>query len=475
MKQEDVLTGIATRAAAVHALEPVSLRLSLLQRGRFAFSVVSSNLREEFPFLWNGREEMADCEIEQVDRLFRWFVKQIIEFPEVSERPEAELAKLLAVAEMLDCDDRLWDEVYQIAPSVSGRLLATMANLIKECHLNAEEILTRGRLSAGHVQAILADIASGNWKSLEWVLGPLWMDYRAPIKLQAAAALYRYDSSLLQSVLEDVHEFFEVASFTHHLPAKSSLRFALESKNWTFKFWAFHHSVRHAMQDAEVHSTEWEMLLTEASNNPTEWSRWLAVLNEHPSRYPQIQCALGNALARASGKALDTYIKSISAHTSAAAREPIAVALTAFRRKAASRERKRVWRAAFERWEQWDFGCTEQSESLFRVASSAFDFPVIGYLTECLDAEGRDNLVAQLEVRAAALQRTWHADKTFAITERFKLISAFQLLARAKAVSAGETDWLPGASLVKPPWEDGSLYRSLTYDNYLSKSTFLDS
>ncbi|WP_148278572.1 hypothetical protein [Burkholderia sp. KJ006] len=474
MKQEEVLIGIAERKATVHPLEPASLRFSLLQHDGPAFDLVLSNLLEEFPFLWNGREELTDFELEQFDRLFGWFVVQFVEFIDDSEKPEAELAKLLAVAATLDFKDQLWGEVYKVAPTISERLLSTLANLMRERHVNSEEILARAHLNADQIKLVVANVTSKNWKSLEWVLDHFWMDYRSPIKLQASAALYRYDRSLLQSLIENEHDLFEVASFVRHAPIEWSLRFALESKNWTLKFWAFHNSVRHAAHDAAFYAGEWETLLSEASRNPNEWSRWLAVLNESPARYPQIQDALGNSLSRASGKALDEYVNSISISALDSDRESVIIALATFRQKADLRERQRLWRTAFNKWEKWDFGCAEGSESLFRVVSSSLDFFVIGYLTECLDAGGRDELIAQLKVRSASIERTWHSDITVAMTERFKVISTYRVLAHAEAVSAGELDWLRAPSLVKPPWEDGSFYRSLRYDDYLSKPTFLD-
>lgn len=472
MKQQEALIGIAERIIEIEPLEPESLRFSLLQHGAAAFNLVLRNLREEFSFLWKGREEFTDCELEQFERLFCWLVKKIADFPSDLERPEADLAKLLAVAATLDCDDQLWDEVYKIISTTPEWLLAALTNLIKERHADSEEILRRKYRNENHVREIVADITAKNWKSLEGVLDQVWIDYRSPVKLQATAALHRYDSSILQSLLEDEEDFFEVASYTHHAPIERALRFAVASENWTFKFWAFHRSIRHAKQDIEIYSTEWEMLLYEASKNSTEWPRWLAVLNEYPSRYPQIQEALGNALARATGWALDVYVKSISMIAPDLARKPIAVALTAFRQKAAVKERKRLWQASFNRWKEWDFGATEQSKSLFGISLSALDYPVIGYFTECLDARERDELIEQLKMRAVLLERSWYPDTTFAMTERFKLASIYQLLAQAESVSDSESDWLQGASLFKPPWEDGSLYRSLRYDTEFGKPTF---
>jgi hypothetical protein len=60
------------------------------------------------------------------------------------------------------------------------------------------------------------------------------------------------------------------------------------------------------------------------------------------------------------------------------------------------------------------------------------------------------------------------------MSERFKLISTYQLLAHAEALLAGAPEWLNGSRaipLYKPIWEDGSAYRSLKYDLDMSKAT----
>jgi hypothetical protein len=473
MKQQEALIGIAGRIIDAEPLEPESLGFSLLQHGEAAFDLVLCNLRDEFSFLWSGREEFTDCELEKFDCLFCWLVRKICEFPSDLERPEAELAKLLAVAATLDCDDQLWDEIYKTNPIAPKWLITTLASLIRERHTDSEKILRRQYRSESHVRDIIADITDKNWKSVEWVINRVWMDCRSPVKLQATAALHRYDSFLLQSLLEDEEDFFEVAAYTHHAPIEKVMQFAVSSKNWTFKFWAFHRSITHAKQGIESYPTEWEMLLHQASKNSTEWQRWLSVINEYPSRYPQIQEVLGNALARAGVGALDVYVESISMITPDMARKPIALALTAFRQKAALKERKRLWQASFNKWKEWDFGTKGQSKHLFSASPSCLDYAVIGYLTECLDARERHELTEQLKKRAVLLDRSWHPDTTSAMTERFKLASTYQLLAQAELVAAGEIDWLQGASLFTPPWEDGSLYRSLQYDTEFRKPTFL--
>jgi hypothetical protein len=470
MKQSDVITGIADRAAGAQPHKPTSLNLSLLEQGADEFDAVSWKLCEEFPFLCSGREEMEDSELEQFDGLFAWLAEQLRTFPKDAPNPERCLTDMLALAALLECDAQLWDELAKAVPNVPEPLIVTLAKIIEENRVDGQDILADARYSTSQISVLLADVASKDWKSVEWAVAHLWMELWSPAKQHASAALYRFDRPCLEAILEGENDFFEIAAYVFHAPTAQSLQFAIASTNWTFKFWTLYHSVRCAVGGSESYPVEWQILLSEAAKVPDEWTRWLAVLNEYPGRYPQLQEALGNTLASASGEALDVYVSSISGEADFG-RAEIATALTVFREKAPARDRQRLWTAAFERWQMWNFGCTEHSKSLFRVAKSSFDFPVVGYCIECLDSQARAEWIAKLQVRAAAIERNWHSDITPAMSERFKLISTYQLIAHSEAVAAGEPKWLWESPLYQPMWEDGTLYRRLKYDGTIGPPT----
>ncbi|QOJ22223.1 MAG: hypothetical protein HRU78_00025 [Gammaproteobacteria bacterium] len=471
MKQRNILVGIADRATRARPYKPTSLNLSLVERGVEAFDAVSSKLCEEFPFLCSYKEEMEGSELEQFDGLFAWLTEQLRTFPKDATNPEQSLTNILALAALLECDALLWNELAKAVSNVPELLTITLTKIIKKNRADGQEILAGARYSANEIQVLFADVASKDWKSVEWVVNHLWVEIRSPAKQHASAALYRFDYPRLKSILEEENDFFEIAAYVFHAPAAQSLQLAIASTNWTFKFWALYHSVRCAESGSEGYPVEWQILLSEAAKVPDEWARWLAVLNKYPGRYPQLQEALGNTLASASGEALDAYVSSISG-VSDFGRDEIATALTVFRKKAPACDRQRLWTAAFDRWKRWDFGRTEHSKSLFRVEKSSFDFPVVGYLTECLDSQARAEWIAELQVRAAAIERIWHSDITSAMSERYKLISTYQLIAHSEAVAAGEPKWLWEPPLYQPTWEDGTFYRSLKYDDTLIPPTF---
>lgn len=282
MKQRDVLTGIANRAARARPHEPTSTLLSLREQGADAFNVVSRSLREEFPFLRSGRENMEDSELEQFDGLFAWLVEQLRTFPSEATDPERCLKNILALAALLESDAQLWDELAKAVPNVPELLIVTLTRMIKESKSADQEILASAYYSTGQTQMLLADIASKNWRAVEWAVDRLrnWF----PAKHHALAALYRFDRPGLQAILEEEDDFFEIVAYVRHAPAAQSLQLAIANTNWTLKFWALYYSAIRAARGSESYPTEWRILLSEAAKVPNEWTRWLAVLNEYPGR-----------------------------------------------------------------------------------------------------------------------------------------------------------------------------------------------
>lgn len=469
MKSRDILNGIAVRAAVAMPIVPKCTALSY--RGIEDFETLTHSLSEEFPFLYQGKDEFDSAEVEKFDGIFAWIVEQLRKFPNGAPDPERRLVDILALTTMLEGDPDVWGEISQAIPRLPPLLLDGISKLFTDTKPDGRAFLERAGYSPEQISIALDDIARKDWKSVESTMDQLSNWLWLPLKSQSAAALHQYDRARLQDLVDRTDDLFEVAAYSLRAPVAQALALALTSRNWTFKFWAFHRSAIFAAAGNQSYPLEWETLLTQAAAEPDEWPRWLAVLNEYPSRYPQIQISLGSALVGASDEALDAYVWSISKNGDFG-RQQLAHALDVFRAKASLPVRQKLWTSAFNRWKAWDFGCDENSKSVFQVVRSSFDFPVMGYLTECLSTKDLADMVTELEMRAAALERAWYSDSTVPISERYKLISTYQLLAHAKAVLAGAPEWLAGEPLYKPCWEDGSDYRSLKYDLDMGKATF---
>lgn len=474
MKQREVLEAVFERIATVTPYAPNSLNLAPLESGGYTFQAAVRNLSEEFRFFGPYVEDLEESERAPFEGLFAWLREQIQSFPDNAINPEQSSAKILALAALFELDRCLWDQLAKVVTPMPDSFVATLRKQINEFKVDANDALTGTGVDPEKQIEVLADIASRNWGDLDWAFDYLQNQVWSDAKNHILMALYSFDRSSVQSIVEEENDFFEIASHIFHIPAQQCLQLAIASTNWTFKFWTIYWTVRGAVGGRPRYLMEWETLLSQAARFPDEWARWLAVLNKYPSRYPQLQEALGRVLTSASDHALEAYVSSISIGPDLG-REEIATALQIFREKAPLRERQRLWTAAFVRWKAWDFERTEHSSLVLQVTRSCLDYPVMGYLVECMSSDDRTKYMAQLEKCASAVETDWHTDRHPPMSERFRLISRYQLVAHAEAVAAGEAQWLCPSELYRPAWEDGTHYRSLKYDDILKGPTFLDS
>lgn len=465
MNRTDLLNGITTRAAkALPRCPPAHAADGSIQE---QFNGTRKALRDVYPFLWFDHPKLSEEECAQYEGLFSWLVHALASY--ATHRSPC-LPELLAMTSLMDCDGQLWHELCQAIGPPPPSLIEDLRSFIRTYRIDSEGLLARNRSEADQVYAILADAASRNWNRLHsWTLREA-REFQVPLKQQAWAALARLDPPSLRAYFEEEHDFFEVNTYVLQAPTAESLRLAITTGNWTLRFWAVFHSAQRATAGANSFPAEWETLLTEAACMPEEWRRWLAVLNEYPGRYPQLQKALGTMLATVSDHAIDTYVASLSDYD--ANRLDVATTLHPFRIQATLQKRQRLWNAAHRRWLQWDFGRPEHSSYISDVRRSAFDFPAIGYIVECMDDAMRTNWRQELRQRAAAIESDWHADPRVPVSKRFELISAYQLLAHAEQVIAGATDWLPTMPLYCPDWENRTHYRALRYDGRFETSPF---
>ncbi|MYM96068.1 hypothetical protein [Duganella vulcania] len=461
MKRNDLLNDIVRRAAGALSFSPANCFNLTADGVSEQFNLTRRALRDAYTFLGFGHTELSDDECKQYDGLFTWLAQALANDTQDLPQPFC-LQQLLALTSLMDCDGRLWDKLCQAATSFPPPLIEDLRGIVRACRVNGISLSARFRYDADQIPGILAQAAARNWKGLQWIVQRNAYEFQSPLKQQAYAALARVHPASLRAFFENEHDFFEVNTYVLQAPAAESLRLAATVDNWTLRFWTVFHSAHMAAMGASSFPAEWKSLLKEAAGVPDEWARWQAVFNEYPGRYPQLQNVMGTMLADAPDEAIDTYVASLSDYEEN--RQHVAAALLTFSTEATPQRRQRLWSAAYRRWLLWDFGRTDYSSHVSGVKQSAFDFPLIGYIVECLDDTARATWQHELRQRAAALEKDWHADLAVPVSERFKIISTYQLLAHAEQVIAGAEDWLTATALYCPDWEDRTHYRSLRYD-----------
>ena len=175
-------------------------------------------------------------------------------------------------------------------------------------------------------------------------------------------------------------------------------------------------------------------LLVVLAKDKDAWQSWLAFCNDCTCALPQIQGALGRALARSDESALVAYVDSISLksrRSDGGMRDCVTYCLTTFRARAGAGRRRALWRRAFDRWRDWDFGAKE-IKGLNAVARS-----VSGLRGRWM---GRGRRAARVphrfqsdrrRRRIRTLDRRWHPSLSAAISSFFRLISRYEVFAHA--------------------------------------------
>lgn len=471
MKLEDALIGIAARTNDKTTDCASTLKFSAFKADQLTFDVIFHSLMEEFPGFWDGAREYEKSEMHSLDRLFLMLIEQLKQFPKRPEEQSSAIIKILALSAFLEHEDQLWQEVLKTNVQISTTLIDKLKETFVESRVDSKAVLVDSHPSEEMTNLILSEIADKDWRSVEWTLDHLWSRISLRMKQTSGTALFHLAPDALASAIEGVEDFFDITSYIAHTPSHHHLKIAIVSSNWTFKFWALQQSARRAAAGQQTFDAEWEALLVEAAQIPVEWARWMSVMNQYPSRYPEIQPALGRTLSRASASVMEGYLTSLSMDDFS--RPAVTQALEAFRNSAPETAKRTLWAMAYKRWQNWALGTTEGSKSLFDVRTSALDFAVVGYFVECANAQERDAFAADLARRAKSIEHDWHPNESPVLTERFKLISSYQLLAHAESVISNQPAWLPSDTLYRPDWEDGSLYRSFKYDWVLPRTVFL--
>lgn len=164
-----------------------------------------------------------------------------------------------------------------------------------------------------------------------------------------------------------------------------------------------------------------------------EFDTWMAILNEFPCRYKEIQTPLGIALANIHCKdALESYFKAIKLYpfevnsNNNHSRELVMKCLESFTLLASPAIRKDAWSIAFKKWSEWSFGANEK-HYLFSIVTSELDYPVIKYFIECMNSEQREKYKNDILKMTIAIDNIWHSSHSALTTYYYSCISKLQV------------------------------------------------
>lgn len=394
---------------------------------------------------------LATEEALHLARRLGWTVKALADWDPHQDRSGLRIEAALASVAAWNAYGGFWEAV---RPRLQGRHL-TIAAL---------EIVLRGRALQTHVPDNAPIWEREHLSAMqEAERARDWVDLRERARAferlphpdlgaqQATLALALLDWPRLIGLANRSESWLHSHLLMMPLPLADALRLAVGSGNGYARFAALERVAYREVRDLRPQeAAALRNLLIVLAKDTNDWPRWLAICNRYPVRHPHMQAALGHALARSDGPALQAYVESISLDTSDSdTRANVTYCLSVFRVRAGVARRLALWRVAFERWQTWDFARNE-GQNLTSLARSALDYGAVGWLIE-----GRPQmLLADLERSFAndlrSLDMRWHASLSTATSDFFRLVSRHQILAHATRRSAIDTDWLPGSYIDLP-------------------------
>jgi hypothetical protein len=432
--------------AVINADPNPTSTLGDMYRGHAPFEA----MRQEFGFLHICRVTGKSPSTEEQNRLaalMRWLIRELNDWSAANDPEFRTLAALFAVTRYCDHEDRFWprfaEHMESNTPLVQGleRRIAGLraqpsASMLSRSPISDSEIIDRFN----------AADSAGDWATIasEW---PRFGDFIFPdyVISQSVQYLHELSTETLCRAVNQLHQMVPVMQVLLALSVRKSLALALASGSPYVQLGAILRMLQHRGRQIEQMAPDEEsllaQLLTHVALNEEQWQAWMRALNRYPIRFPQIQNALGTALAQGPVSALAPYVDAINLTTTGSGRQQAAECLRALRKAASSERRQELWKRAHARWLEWNFAKDDKTDNLVRISNCELDYAVVGYAVECMDPQLLNQKCSQLVAALSALPTRWHASELDFMGSGYRILSSFQPYAYVKQTGASD-DWL---------------------------------
>lgn len=420
--------------------------------------------RQEYPALHSWRfcgKAMNEEEAAVAVALLRWGLQELSGWMRESDPRFEKLTVVMILLNEFGWSDEHWALLTDKA--VNPGLIKLLCGIVRGFRC---ELSRGGENRASKTNDLISSLVKadneGDWASITeswqqietWLHGGLFLE-------QAVPCLACFDISGLASAMDEVSQIQTAYLVAKSLSEVNRVRLARATSSWRYRFasvlsiaWGGN-AFKELGDEAR---DELAALLAVVSQNTDQWSKWMLAFNKYPIRFPALQPALGKALAEAPEYALAIYVDSISLYawpldgprygppSRLDGRQSVAVCLRAFNKAATPELRCRLWRLAYTRWQQWNFGLHSSSEHyLGSIVGSELDYAIAAHAAECLSTSQRDALLASLVAEVNDIEMRWHQSISDLRSSQNSFLSRMQPL-----LAAGSADCL-FESPVRPP------------------------
>jgi hypothetical protein len=290
--------------------------------------------------------------------------------------------------------------------------------------------------------------ADEDWPTLIALLPMFENSLHPPVLLVSLVqCLQRLDASRLAIASGTVKQMLPAIYLVLALLPNSRLELALNSSSTRVQF----AGVFWVVKDPTVKLTPpgqnlLTKILTQIARNQSNWDAWMRAFNRFPSRYPELQAPLGDALTNASSDVIRSYLESQAMSFALdQARTAVSNCLRTFGAKASPAQRLLLWEPAFRRWEAWVTVAANANTELTAIAPCVLDYAVVGFIVEGMSPSAADAEKTKIAAAFEAAGLEWHASVTHFITKECRLLTRYQPFAHAEAHRATPGDFLATA------------------------------
>lgn len=412
-------------------------------------------LDAEFPWrnqlVFHSGEPQSE-ELEAWIRAVRWLLQSLLAADAIEKGSARRLQVLLTALGALDIGNEGLSAVscrfagsHVLTSVVSG--LQTLEKVPEGLDARLERWL----------RELPGEVDAGNFKLLKHAQRVIQPRFGSDVSV-AVFLLWKLEPTALSSLINSRKSILFDLLVCEVLDADAPL-FALQVDSVAFKFvslsWLYRREGR--CPDGDALNVLRQMLLQVAIT--PYWKGWLQATYEHPSAMSGHSRALAETLAQVAEPQWSDFIFSLSPSTSRDSAEAVADILWHVADRVGAAKARHIWSVAFERWNAWDYGKSEERFHLSSPQVCTFDFPVAMYYSHVPTAE-RDVLERELQEAILLIEQRWFSSESELCSERNRLASRLRLIRHGSALAAGGANALPG------PVQPDSEYAEVRYRYY---------
>jgi len=329
------------------------------------------------------------------------------------------IASVLYLVNLIDQNGNFWEALTANKIIINPKLVEVAERFLRSGTTQIEARHLGDFHKKESQQRITSILSGNNWFEIYNELHHSSEEFKWRMSFslsQSALLLMAFDKKRTLAILDSLNDIPLLWGVMDLYGKEVALSIALEANSPVLEFSAIAATLPFSNR-CELTVIEMELLsrvFLKLSKDEFKFEQWMKILNKYPSRYPQIQNSLGVALARSANiTSITQYVNAIDLYHLDANHECRKIVTTCFESfdlHADDSFKIILWRIAFTRWKEWEFGIGSDKEYLFDIKTSALDYAVTKYYQECVSKDERNFIINNTYKKMIEINNMWHDD-----------------------------------------------------------------